>query len=217
HRSLIAALQRVVSGHADKTMMNRVFACGLILATLGSPAQTQPPAGRLRIVVIEGENAVNIVQQKTAVAPVVEVRDRNDQPVAGAVVRFAIRSGRATFGGPRTLMVTTNAAGRAAMTTLTPTGTGAIQISATAPFKGQTAAVTVAQTDVMTAGASGAGASGGAGAGAGGGGSGGISATTIGVVGGAVAGGTLVAEKVRQGGGTTQYTSNVTGDIFFVF
>jgi hypothetical protein len=42
----------------------------------------QAPA--LRIVVIAGEHAVNIVQQKSAVAPIVEVGDRNDQPVAGA-------------------------------------------------------------------------------------------------------------------------------------
>ena len=41
----------------------------------------------LRIVVIAGEGSVNIVQQKTAVAPIVEVRDRNDLPVAGATVK----------------------------------------------------------------------------------------------------------------------------------
>lgn len=61
--------------------------------------------------VLEGEDAVNVIQQRTAVAPVVEVRDRNDQPVAGAVVSFAIRGGRATFNGARTLSVATNAAG----------------------------------------------------------------------------------------------------------
>src|SRR5262245_34319878 len=68
-------------------------------------AAAQPPPTGLRIIVIEGEDAVNIIQQKTAVAPVVEVRDRNDQPVAGAIVNFAIRSGRASFGGARTLTV----------------------------------------------------------------------------------------------------------------
>src|SRR5438105_3259905 len=56
-----------------------------------------PQTPALRIVVVEGEDAVNIVQQKTAVAPVVEVRDRNDQPVAGVLVRFAIQGGRASF------------------------------------------------------------------------------------------------------------------------
>lgn len=81
---------------------------------------------------IEGEDAVNVLQQRTAVSPIVEVRDRNDQPVAGAIVSFTIRGGRATFGGARTLSVTTNAAGRAAATGLTPTGTGTVQIAASA-------------------------------------------------------------------------------------
>ena len=132
-----------------------LVACSIVLflVSLGDPsraAQNNAPA--LKIVVIEGEDGVNIIQQKTAVAPIVEVRDRNDQPVAGAVVTFAIRSGRATFSGARTLTVTTNAAGRAAVTGLTPTGSGALQISATATFQGQTAsAVTISQTNVMTA------------------------------------------------------------------
>jgi hypothetical protein len=55
---------------------------------------------------------------------VIEVRDRNDQPVSGAVVRFAIRNGRATFSGARSLAVATDAAGRAAATGFAPTGTG---------------------------------------------------------------------------------------------
>src|SRR5262245_19417242 len=78
-----------------------------------SAQQPATPRAALRIVVIEGENAVNVIQQQTAVAPVVEVRDRNDQPLAGVIVRFAIRNGKATFGGAKTLAVTTNAAGRA--------------------------------------------------------------------------------------------------------
>ena len=49
--------------------------------------------GGLKIVVIEGEGAVNIIQQKTAVSPLVEVRDRNNQPVSGAVVTFTIQGG----------------------------------------------------------------------------------------------------------------------------
>lgn len=49
--------------------------------------------GGLKIVVIEGEGAVNIIQQKTAVSPLVEVRDRNNNPVSGAVVTFTIQSG----------------------------------------------------------------------------------------------------------------------------
>jgi hypothetical protein len=173
-------------------------------------------ADALRIVVVEGEDAVNIVQQKTAVAPVVEVRDRNNQPVAGAIVRFAIREGRGTFAGARTLSVTTNAAGRAVATGLTPTGSGALQIGASATFQGQTAVATITQTNVMTAaqaaaaaggGTSGTSASGGA---AGGGGGGGVSGTTLGVVGGAVAGGALVATNVLGGGEEASVVATTT-------
>ena len=170
------------------------------------PSTAAAQADTLRIVVIEGEAAVNIIQQKTAVAPVIEVRDRNDQPVAGAIVRFAIQQGRGTFAGARTLSVTTNAVGRAAATGLTPTGSGALQIGASATFQGQTAVATITQTNVMTAaqaaaasggGASGSAASGGA---AGGGGGGGLSSTTLAVAGGAVAGGALVAANALGGG-----------------
>jgi hypothetical protein len=157
-----------------------------------SAAFAQSPA--LRIVVIEGEDSVNVVQQKTAVAPVIEVRDRNDQPVSGAVVTFAIRAGRASFAGARTLTVTTNAAGRAVAAGLTPTGTGAVQISASAAFQGQTAAVTIAQTNVMSA----AQASGAAAAGGAGGGGGGIGAGTIAAIGAGVAGGVVGYQQIQK-------------------
>lgn len=183
----------------------------LVMAALigRGPAAAQGRDVGLRIVVIEGEDAVNVVQQKTAVAPVIEVRDRNDQPVAGAVVNFAVRNGRATFSGARTLTVTTDAAGRAVAAGLTPTASGTLQISASAVFQGQTAAAVIAQTNVLTAAqaagaatASGA-ASSGTGAGAGGGaagGGGGLSGTTVGVVAGAAAAGTVVGVRALGGG-----------------
>ena len=52
----------------------------------------QQPEG-LRIVVIEGENSVNIIGQGTAVPTVVEVRDRNDLPVSGEPVVFLLGEG----------------------------------------------------------------------------------------------------------------------------
>ena len=191
----------------------------ILISIVLALAATQP-AAPLRIVVIEGEGAVNIIQQKTAVSPLVEVRDRNDQPVAGAIVNFVVRNGRATFSGARTISVTTNAAGRAVATGFAPSGSGALQIGATATFQGQTAAaVTIAQTNVMTAaeaaavssasasagGSGGAGGSAAGGGGAGAGGGGGLSATTIAIAGGAVAAGAVVAnEKLSSSG--TDYT-----------
>src|SRR5215210_4302372 len=129
-----------------------VFCVALVaLASDGLRLVSAAQTAALKIVVVEGEGAVNIIQQKTAVAPVIEVRDRNDQPVSGALVRFAIQKGRASFNGARTLSVTTDAAGRATATGLTPTGSGALQIGTSAAFQGQTAALTIAQTNVLTA------------------------------------------------------------------
>ena len=182
----------------------------IALALVTAPASARQNRAPLKIVVIEGEGAVNIIQQKTAVAPVIEVRDRNDQPVAGATVNFVVRAGRATFSGARTLSVTTNAAGQAAAAGFTPGGAGALQIGATATFQGQAAAaVTIAQTNVMTAAeaaavssASGAGGSGSGAAGGGAGGGGMSTTTTLAIVGGAIAGGAVVATETVFAGNT---------------
>jgi hypothetical protein len=171
-------------------------------ARLTDPAPQTATKAALKIVVIEGEGAVNIIQQKTAVAPIVEVRDRNDQPVSGAVVRFAIEKGRASFNGARTLTVTTDAAGRATATGLTATSLGALQITVSAAFQGQTAAATIAQTTVMTTAEASSIASGG-----------GLSHTALaGIIGGAGAGaaGVLIASKKTSGSTSSNTTPGGT-------
>src|SRR6185503_8499843 len=201
-----------------RTTLALLFASAVALNGVAF-AQTPNPA--LKIVVISGEDAVNIIQQKTAVAPVIEVRDRNNLPVSGATVTFALSGNGATFaGGAQTLTVVTNAAEQATAAGLTPTATGALQISASASFQGQTAIATIAQSNVLTAAeAAGttAGAGGGAGGGAGtstgaaaGGGGAGMSATTLGIIGAAVGGGAIVATKAASGGGDTPAATTTT-------
>jgi hypothetical protein len=169
-------------------------------------AQLTAAAPPLKIVVLEGEGAVNIIQQKTAVAPVIEVRDRNDQPVSGALVRFAIQKGRASFNGVRTLTATTDALGRATATGLTPIGNGTLQIGASAAFQGQTAAITIAQTNVLTAAQASTVAAGGSGTAGGGGGLSHVAIAAI--AGGAGVAGALIASKESSGssGGTAPRT-----------
>ena len=123
----------------------------MLVALFANHAAAAHQQDALRVVVIEGEDAVNIIQQKTAVRPIVEVRDRNNLPVPGAVVTFSIQGGASTFGGASTLTVATNAAGQAAVTGLTPSAAGAFQIQVSAAFQGQVATATIAQTNVMTA------------------------------------------------------------------
>jgi hypothetical protein len=175
-------------------------------------------AGSLKIVVIAGEDAVNVIQQRTAVAPIVEVRDRNNAPVAGVPVTFTIGGSGASFGGGvNTLTVTTNALGQATASGLTPTASGALRITASAALQGQTATATIAQTNVMTAAqaaAAGGGTSTTAGTGgAAAGGGGGISATTLGIVGAAVAGGAVVATQTDILGGKDGFIV-ISGQVF---
>ena len=91
----------------------------------------------LRIVVLEGEDNVNIIGQGTAVPTVVEVRDRNDLPVAGASVLFLLgEGGTATLNaGLSQVAVTTNALGQAAVT-VNPLASGAVQLQVSAAFQG---------------------------------------------------------------------------------
>lgn len=207
---------------------------GLALMLALWTATVSAQNGGLKIVVLEGEDGVNIIQQKTAVRPLVEVRDRNNLPVPGALVTFSIEGGKAaTFGGASTLTVATNAAGQAAVTGLTPSAAGAFQIQVQAAFQGQLATATIAQTNVLTAAqaaAAGAAGSGGSASGSAGGGSagtsgaagggaaggGGLSATTIGIVGAAVGGGALVATKVAKADepkGPSSFSGPFTGQI----
>jgi hypothetical protein len=89
-------MMSVVSGFLTTVALAKVVS-RIILICTALFVQSQPA---LRIVVIEGEDAVNVIQQKTAVAPVIEVRDRNNLPVPGhAKDRGSLhfqRPGRAT-------------------------------------------------------------------------------------------------------------------------
>jgi PKD repeat protein len=177
-------------------------------ATQNAPAQT----GGLRIVVIQGEDSVNIIQQRTAVATIVEVRDRNNLPVSGASVVFLLSGGGRTAvlnNGLNQVALTTNAAGRATVA-VNPVSRGAIQIEARATYMGQTATTTIKQTNFDTAAeAARAGqaptttstatttTAGGATGGAAAGGGGGLSAAAIaGIAGGAAAGAIFTVKAI---------------------
>ena len=151
---------------------------------------------QLKIVVVEGEGAVNIIQQKTAVTAIVEVRDQNNLPVPGATVTFAIAgNGGGAVAGAETVTISTNAAGQAALSGVTPLSSGGLQISVNATFNGLTASTSITQSVVTTAAAAGAGA-GTAGAGAAGAGAAGAGAAAAGAAAGAAVGGGLSTAAV---------------------
>ena len=213
-------------------MIFQQLAIAIVMAAFA--LQSPAVSNALRIVVISGEDAINIIQQKTAVNPIVEVRDRNNLPVSGVAVTFSVGGQGASFaGGASTLTLTTNAAGQAVVTGLTPTATGAITINASAVVNGQTIAATITQTNFATAAeaaasasAGGAGSTGGASgsgggatgggtsgaAGGAGGGIGGLSGATLGIVGGGIAAaGAVVATQAGGGSDAPAVSTGTSG------
>jgi hypothetical protein len=118
-----------------------VLLCGQSRPAL---AQDQP---ELQILVIGGEGSINNPKQRIAREPVVEVRDRNNRPVAGALVLFeAPRSGASgTFvGGSPALRVTTDAQGRAVGQGFQPNSTtGNFTLQVTATYQNATATAAI--------------------------------------------------------------------------
>jgi hypothetical protein len=51
-------------------------------------------ADNLRVIIVDGDDAANFVAERLAAEPVIEVRDKDDRRVPGAVVRFVIRKTR---------------------------------------------------------------------------------------------------------------------------
>jgi hypothetical protein len=93
----------------------------LLILDPAAPLQAQAlpgaaPPSSLQIVILDGEGALNNIQERTAREPIVQVQDENHKPLAGALVLFAIHGGTggaaAAFeGGASTLSVLTDANG----------------------------------------------------------------------------------------------------------
>ncbi len=195
---------------------SRLTIAGPVLAALlvagltagDARAQDDEQDQGLRIVVLDGEDSVNIIAQGTAVPTLVEVRDRNDLPVAGASVLFLLQNANATLNaGLSQVALTTNALGQAAVA-VNPIAAGAVELSVSATFAGETATAAIVQTNFATAaqaaaagatGGAGGGGAGGGGTAAGGGAGGGLGTGTIVGVAGAAAG-AAVAVGVATGG-----------------
>jgi hypothetical protein len=151
------------------------------------PAPAQADTAALRIVVLEGEDGVNIIKKKTAVRAVTFLL-----PNFGPTGNFAQ--------GGKVFTTVTDATGRATASSFQPSGAGTFQINVSASYQGQRGTTTISQTNFMTAAAAAAGGAAGAGAGTGGG----ISAATIGIIVGVAAAAAVgVAVGVSRGGGNT--------------
>lgn len=189
----------------------RVLLSFLLIGTLIRPGWAQAPQGGLRLVIIEGDGAINNVRQRVNRDPIVQVEDENRRPIAGAAVVFFLpdQGPSGTFAnGMRSLTVTTDAQGHATATGMRPNNqAGQLQIRVTASFQGQSATAIITQTNV-------------AGGGAGGASAGGMSTgakvlLTLAIIGGAAAAGAVIATRSNNdsnggGGPTTPSTPTIT-------
>lgn len=128
------------------------LSCLLVFTgSLGAQARTG-----LKVLVIDGEGAINNIQLGTGREPVVEVRDDNDKPVPGAKVTFSLPEkgpGGTFFGASRNLTITTNEQGRASGTGFRPNMyEGRFQIQVAAAHGDRTATATITQSNVLPTG-----------------------------------------------------------------
>ena len=131
-----------------------VRGCAAVIAAISLlpvAIQAQAPPASLQITILDGDEAMNNIRQRTAREPIVQVEDENHKPVAGAVVIFLLPNDGAggTFtGGARTLTVTTDAKGQAIAHGFHPNQmTGRFQIRVQASYQGRTAQTTINQTN----------------------------------------------------------------------
>ena len=140
-----------------------VAALGLLFPVAVTQAQTAGVTGaqggaamQLRIVILDGDNALNNIRQRTAREPVIQIEDENHKPVAGAAIVFLVRGGstgaNGSFAGSQTFTTTTDALGHATGLGFTPnTVAGNFTIAVTATLGMVTASTIIHQANVYGA------------------------------------------------------------------
>lgn len=183
----LPALLAVIAA-AQTPVSKLIFPPALLRPILqpGTLSQESAANNGLHIAILKGDRGVNIIKKKTAVQPVVEVRDRNNLPVAGAVVTFTSPSngpGVVFMNGSRSITLVTGSNGQATVVAMKPVNPGGFQIGISSSFQGQAATATISMTNAMTATAAAAAAAGvGGTVAAGAGAAAGLSAVAIGAI-----------------------------------
>ena len=130
--------------------VNRLLLLSSLLCPLFA-AQEPPAPARLRIVVLEGEGAINNISEHRAKEPVAQVLDDNSMPVKGASVTFLLPETGPSGefgGGVRVLTTFVDEKGQAVGRGLVPNqSAGPFQIRAVASFEGLTASAVINQTN----------------------------------------------------------------------
>ncbi len=130
----------------------RTLAAVLIASAMAAAADTSP----LVVTVIDGEGAFNDIRRGEARTPVVQVRDADGRPVAGAKVVFQLpdMGASATFpDGSKMLIATTDDQGKASAPGLRPNKVeGAFAITVLASKDGQSGRAVVRQSNTLAGG-----------------------------------------------------------------
>ncbi len=130
----------------------RTLAAVLILSGMAAAADTAP----LAVTVIDGEGAFNDIRRGEARTPVVQVRDADGRPVAGAKVVFQLPdmgAGAAFPDGSKMLIATTDAEGKASAPGLRPNRVeGAFTIAVLASKDGHSGRAEVRQSNTLAGG-----------------------------------------------------------------
>jgi hypothetical protein len=175
----------------------------LLLNFCSLPVWGQTPAS-LRIVIVEGEGAINNIKQRINREPIVQVEDENHKPIAGASVTFFLPNqgpGGTFANGTNSLTATTNTQGQAVARGIRFNNqAGTMEIRVAASLGGQTASAIITQTNVLGSAASG---------GSGGGMSRATKILILVAIAGGVAGG-VVAATHRGGSTTATPTTTIT-------
>ena len=138
------------------------LAQALVLLLFAGPVSAQdpkPPEGapKLNIIVISGEGAINNIKSRTARETIVEVRDENNKPVAGASVVFLLPNsgpGLVSSNGSSMITTLTDANGRAVARGLKPNGqSGRFNLQVRANHQQSFGQLVIAQSNIVAAGA----------------------------------------------------------------
>jgi hypothetical protein len=175
-----------------------LFLTAASLVPLLAAAQVrQGSPGRLSLVIVQGEGALNNLKQRTSREVIVQVEDENRKPVAGAAVMFLLPNGGpggSFVGGATTAALVTDSNGQAVMPPLTPNQLqGRFQIRVTASYQGRQASAVVNQSNVSGAGTAAKPVSTHKG----------ISGKAIGIIAGVAAAGAVGAAVALRGGGNS--------------
>ncbi|MCU1274465.1 MAG: hypothetical protein JWO48_1896 [Bryobacterales bacterium] len=178
----------------------RHLSAALVFLLLAASTDAQTPG--IKIVVVEGQGAINNIQQHRAKEPVVQVTE-DQKPVQGASVTFILPDDGPSgvfANGARMMTIQTDEKGQAVGRGLRPNQTaGRLQIRVTASFHGQTAGAVISQINAEPAGATSGGN--------------GKKFLILALIGGAAAGGIAAAMGGRSSSSASPASSSPPGTI----